>query len=129
MAALDPARLPAPEVQRPVMFSLLIIIAAYIPLLTLERVERRLFTPMAMTVVFALLGSLVLALPLVPAVASLLFRTGERARRHVLLDWLNTSYERVIRVTVRHAGWTAVLAASLVLGVLDFGTRIRTGCV
>jgi heavy metal efflux system protein len=123
---LEAIRQAALAVQRPIMFSLLIIIAAYIPLLTLERVERRLFTPMAMTVVFALLGALVLALTLVPAVASLLFRIGETARRHVLLDWLNTRYERVIRVTVRHAGWTAVLAASLVLGVLYFGTRLGT---
>src|SRR5262249_32149569 len=53
-------------VQRPILFSLLIIIAAYIPLLTLERVERRLFTPMALTVCFAFLGSLLLSLPLSP---------------------------------------------------------------
>jgi heavy metal efflux system protein len=126
MSTLEAIRQAALAVQRPILFSLLIIIAAYIPLLTLERVERRLFTPMALTVVFALLGALVLALTLVPAVASYLFRTGETARRHVLLDWLNTSYERVIRVTVRHAGWTAVLAASLVLGALYFGTRLGT---
>src|SRR5262249_34757505 len=116
MSTMEAIRQAALAVQRPILFSLLIIIAAYIPLLTLERVERRLFTPLALTVVFALLGALVLALTLVPAVASYLFRTGESARRHVLLDWLNTSYDRVIRVTVRHAGWTAVLAASLVLG-------------
>jgi len=126
MSPLEAIRQAGLAVQRPILFSLLIIIAAYIPLLTLERVERRLFTPMAMTVVFALLGSLVLALTLVPAVASLLFRTGESARRHVLLDWLNARYERVIRVTVRHAGWTAVLAASLVLGALYLGTRLGT---
>src|SRR5262249_28784199 len=63
----------ARAVQRPILFSLLIIIAAYIPLLTLERVERRLFTPMAMTVCFALLGSLLLSLTLVPALPPLLF--------------------------------------------------------
>src|SRR5215468_7479058 len=50
-----------------------IIIAAYIPLLTLERVERRLFTPMALTVCFALLGSLILSLTLIPALATYLF--------------------------------------------------------
>jgi cobalt-zinc-cadmium resistance protein CzcA len=123
---IEAIRQAALAVQRPILFSLLIIIAAYIPLLTLERVERRLFTPMALTVVYALLGALVLALTLVPAVASLLFRAEERARRHVLLDWLNTGYERVIRVTVRHAGWTAVLAVSLVLGALYLGTRLGT---
>ena len=61
-------------VQRPIIFSLAIIIAAYIPLLTLERVERRLFTPMALTVCYALLGSLVLCLTLVPVLATFVFR-------------------------------------------------------
>jgi cobalt-zinc-cadmium resistance protein CzcA len=126
VSPIEAIRQAALAVQRPILFSLLIIIAAYIPLLTLERVERRLFTPMALTVVFALLGSLILALTLVPAVASLLFRTGETARRHVLLDWLNVRYERVIRVTVRHAGWTAVIAASVVLGALYLGTHLGT---
>jgi heavy metal efflux system protein len=126
MSPLGAIRQAALAVQRPIVFSLLIIIAAYIPLLTLERVERRLFTPMALTVVYALLGALVLALTLAPAVASLLFRAEERARRHVLLDWLNTGYERVIRVTVRHAGWTAVLAVSFVLGALSLGTHLGT---
>src|SRR5262249_21948047 len=55
------------DVPRPILFSLLIIIAAYIPLLTLERVERRLFTPMALTVCYALIGSLILSLTLIPA--------------------------------------------------------------
>ncbi len=126
VSTLEAIRHAALAVQRPILFSLLIIIAAYIPLLTLERVERRLFTPMAMTVVFALLGSLVLALTLVPAVASYLFHTGETARRHMLLDWLNTGYERVIRVTVRHAGWTVVVAVGLVLGALYLGTHLGT---
>jgi Cu(I)/Ag(I) efflux system membrane protein CusA/SilA len=49
------------EVGPSVFFSLLIIIAAYIPLFTLERVERRLFTPMAFTVCYALLGSMLIA--------------------------------------------------------------------
>src|SRR5689334_17012074 len=54
------------EVESPIFFSLLIIISAYIPLFTLQRVERRLFTPMAYTVCFALLGSMLLALTLIP---------------------------------------------------------------
>src|SRR5262249_27584661 len=81
-------RTAARDVQRPILFSLLIIIAAYIPLLTLERVERRLFTPMAMTVCFALIGSLLLSLTLVPAVATLIFRGRRPAPRHRALEWL-----------------------------------------
>ena len=57
---LDTIREAALEVERPIFFSLLIIVAAYIPLFTLERVERRLFTPMAFTVCFALLGSMLM---------------------------------------------------------------------
>ena len=62
--------------ERPIFFSLLIIISAYIPLFTLERVERRLFTPMAFTVCYALLGSMLLALTLIPVLATYLFRNG-----------------------------------------------------
>ena len=64
------------EVESPIFFSLLIIISAYIPLFTLERVERRLFTPMAFTVCYALLGSMLLALTLIPVLATYLFRNG-----------------------------------------------------
>src|SRR5262252_4306301 len=91
MTVLERVRLAAHEVERPVLFSLLIIIAAYIPLLTLERVERRLFTPMALTVCYALLGSLLLSLTLVPALATLVFAKGAPQRRHLLLEWARAS--------------------------------------
>ncbi len=66
------------EVERPIFFSLLIIISAYIPLFTLERVERRLFTPMAFTVCYALLGSMLLALTLIPgAIAHICSATAQ----------------------------------------------------
>lgn len=75
---VDAVREAALEVERPIFFSLMIIIAAYIPLFTLERVERRLFTPMAFTVCYALLGSMLLALTLIPALATYLFRNGSK---------------------------------------------------
>src|SRR4029077_1301566 len=104
-ARLDPATLltrareAALAVQRPILFSLLIIIAAYIPLLTLERVERRLFTPMALTVCYALLGSLVLCLTLVPVLATFVFHGSAQGRRHRILDSVMALYERIVRVT------------------------------
>src|SRR5215472_8455540 len=84
----------AVEAHRPILFSLLVIIAAYIPLLTLQRVERRLFTPMALTVCYALLGSLLLSLTLVPALATYLWRGDVRIRRHVPLERLTEWYGR-----------------------------------
>jgi len=62
----------AMEVRMPTLFGELIIIIVYLPILTLEGVEGKLFRPMALTVVFALVGSLILSLTLIPALASLL---------------------------------------------------------
>ena len=75
-SVLDTIRDAALEVERPIFFSLLIIVAAYIPLFTLERVERRLFTPMAFTVCYALFGSMLIALTLIPVLATYLFRNA-----------------------------------------------------
>jgi len=110
-------RAAALDVQRPIVFSLLIIIAAYIPLLTLERVERRLFTPMAMTVCFALLGSLLLSLTLVPAVATYLLRARRPAPRHHLLELLTAGYARLVGRAVRHAKMTLSVAVAVVAAV------------
>ena len=107
--------------ESPIFFSLLIIISAYIPLFTLERVERRLFTPMAYTVCYALLGSMLLALTLIPVLATYLFRNGCKTWDNPVLRWLYNAYEGVLRVTVKRAWLTvacgaAVVAAAFVLG-------------
>ncbi len=78
---IDGIREAALEVESPIFFSLLIIISAYIPLFTLERVERRLFMPMAFTVCYALLGSMLLTLTLIPVLATYLFRERSEAAR------------------------------------------------
>jgi heavy metal efflux system protein len=106
------------EVERPIFFSLLIIIAAYIPLFTLERVERRLFTPMAFTVCFALLGSMLLALTLIPVLATYLFRHGAKSWENPVLGWLLHRYERVLGGVVLRP-WRAV-AVSLLIVVAAF---------
>ena len=131
-APLDAAQLRARvhdaalAVQRSILFSLLIIIAAYIPLLTLQRVERRLFTPMALTVCFALLGSLLLCLTLVPVLATFVFRGTRRMKEHRLLDVIAGRYEAIIRATVRHAWVTVAVAACVVAGAFVLGTRLGT---
>ncbi len=84
------------EVERPIFFSLLIIISAYIPLFTLERVERKLFTPMAFTVCFALLGSMLLALTLIPVLGTYLFRNGAKSWENPVLPWLALRYKAIL---------------------------------
>src|SRR5262249_19024892 len=112
------------EVESPIFFSLLIIISAYIPLFTLQRVERRLFTPMAFTVCYALLGSLLLALTLVPVLATYLFRNGAKTWENPVLRWLYNRYERVLKTTVRHARLTVAAGAAVVLGAFVLASAL-----
>src|SRR5689334_20096754 len=80
----------AHEVQRPVFYSIAIIITAYVPIFTLQRVEGRLFRPMAWTVAFALLGSLIFAMLLAPVLASYVYRRGAGEWRNPALEWLTS---------------------------------------
>jgi len=123
---IERIRMAATAVQRPILFSLVIIIAAYIPLLTLERVERRLFTPMAMTVCFALLGSLLLCLTFVPTLATFLFKPEARHQRHRLLDWIASRYEQAVSVCVRHATGTVAVSVAIVAGSFYLGSFLGT---
>jgi cobalt-zinc-cadmium resistance protein CzcA len=76
------------EVQRPVFYAIAIIITAYLPIFTLQRVEGRLFHPMAWTVAFALLGALIFSILITPVLASFAFRNGARMGQpgHALPD-------------------------------------------
>lgn len=112
------------EVERPIFFSLLIIISAYIPLFTLERVERRLFTPMAFTVCYALLGSLILALTLIPVLATYVFRHGSQGWENPILAWLARGYRRALRVSIRRAGLVVTSAATIVVAAFGLGARL-----
>jgi cobalt-zinc-cadmium resistance protein CzcA len=95
----------AHEVQRPVFYAIAIIITAYLPIFTLQRVEGRLFKPMAWTVAFALLGALIFSMLLAPVLASVLFRRGTREWHNPVMVWLTARY----RTAVRHAiGWRSM---------------------
>jgi heavy metal efflux system protein len=113
---LDIIREAALEVERPIFFSLLIIISAYIPLFTLERVERKLFTPMAFTVSYALLGSMLLALTLIPVLATYLFRNGAKSWENPILPWLGRRYERVLGAALRRPIIVCAISGAIVIG-------------
>jgi cobalt-zinc-cadmium resistance protein CzcA len=116
----------ATEVEKPIFFSMLIIIAAYIPLFMLERVERRLFTPMAFTVCFALLGSLIIALTVVPVLASILFRSGAKFWDNPLVAGLANGYGRVLEPALRSAWAVVAVAAAVVGGAVLLTARLGT---
>ncbi|HKA55171.1 MAG TPA: CusA/CzcA family heavy metal efflux RND transporter [Candidatus Binatia bacterium] len=112
------------EVERPIFFSLVIIISAYLPLFTLERVERRLFTPMAFTVCYALLGSLLLSLTLIPALATYMFRSGCSQWENPVLHRLTVRYEHAVRSTMQRPWLVVASAFGIVVGAFVLGSLL-----
>jgi cobalt-zinc-cadmium resistance protein CzcA len=106
------------EVGRPTLFSMLIIIAAHIPIFTLQRQEGRIFAPMAWSVTSALVGSLLLSLTLVPLLCYLMLRRNLPEKENWLVHWCKGVYKPALQWAIRHrktvigAALTA-LAASL----------------
>jgi len=82
------------EVARPIFFSSIIIITAYLPLFAFERIEKKLFTPMAFTVGYALIGALAVALLLMPGLAYALYRKPQKMYRNRWLEKLIEGYNR-----------------------------------
>jgi len=100
------------EVRRPTLFGELVIISVYLPILALEGIEGRLFRPMALTVVFALTGSMILSVTVIPALASLGLRRGRSTGPNRLVRLLAWLYLPVLRWALGHR--RTVLAAALV---------------
>jgi heavy metal efflux system protein len=106
----------AHEVQRPVFFSIAIIIVAYLPIFTLQAVEGRLFKPMAWTVAFALLGGLLFSMIVSPVLASLVFPKGTREWHNPIMDWLTRAYARTLTLAINWRWMTVGLAALALAG-------------
>ncbi len=99
---LELIRSAAHEVQRPVFFAIAIIITAYLPIFTLQRVEGRLFHPMAWTVAFALMGALLFSMLVAPVLASLLFGKGIREWHNPVMEFLKKRYRSALRWAIEH---------------------------
>jgi heavy metal efflux system protein len=90
------------EVQRPVFYAIAIIITAYLPVFTLQRVEGRLFKPMAWTVAFALLGALLFSILVAPVLSSIFFAKGVSEWRNPAMEFLKTRYRDAARWAIEH---------------------------
>jgi cobalt-zinc-cadmium resistance protein CzcA len=106
----------AREVARPIVFAVMIITVVYLPLLSLQGVEGKLFRPMALTVIFALIASLVLTLTLMPVLATYLLRGRIVDKDSRLIGWARAVYAPMLIRSTRHPGWTLGLAVLLLLG-------------
>ncbi len=102
------------EVQKPMLFSMLIVIVAYLPLLLLSHIEGLLFRPMAITLCFALLGALLISLYLVPVMASFLFKGGTQVRENILFIKMQDIYHRILPKVIKDR-WKLVWGVAILL--------------
>jgi cobalt-zinc-cadmium resistance protein CzcA len=106
----------AQGVVRPTVFALLIIIAAYLPIFLLQRVEGRIFAPMANTVVSALAGALFFSVTLVPVLAALVWRKPPSHGESPVLRWAASRYEPMLAYCCRRPALVLGVAAALLVG-------------
>ena len=124
-AAVIPAlREAAREVGRPVTFAVAIIMLVYVPIFSLEGIEGKMFRPMALTVVFALGASLVLALTWVPAMSSWVFRKGVSEREPWIMRKARAAYEPWVRRAVGAPKRTIAIALAVLVVAGVAGTRL-----
>jgi len=116
----------AREVSRPIVFSVAIIIIVFLPVFTLEGVEGKMFSPMAFTVAFALLGSMLTALFVAPALSAL-FLKSERRRELRLMKVLKSIYRPMLQWSIRNRSRVIAIAAIAfvisLIGLTQIGTE------
>ncbi len=125
--------LSAQEVGREIFFSVTIIILAYMPILLMTRVEGKLFSPMALTLAFAVVGSMIGALTFIPVIISFVYNKAItntdkpfKERKNRLLGRVENGYEKILYVLVRHHKKTVLLGFGIVLLLISFGRKLGT---
>lgn len=125
----------AQEVGREIFFSITIIILAYLPIFSFQRVEGKLFSPMAYTLSFAILGSMILALTAIPVFMTMIYRKyfeaetpGKIEWHNPVYYWLESKYEKAISFLNRHIVSTvtsafAVVIIIILIGIHNIGTE------
>ena len=123
-SVVEVVREAAVEVRKPTLFGELIIIIVYLPILALEGVEGKLFRPMALTVVFALLGSMLLSLTVMPVLASLVLKKGRRRGEPRIVLWLKRAYRPVLAWALRRRLMVLGLAGLLIANAAFLATQL-----
>ncbi len=124
--------LAAQEVGREIFFSVTIIILAYTPILLMTRVEGKLFSPMALTLAFAVIGSMLCALTLIPVLISFAYKNALREDKPVkhhknkILDAIEARYEKSLHFFLHYHKQTVIIAGVLVVVMIGFGSKLGT---
>ena len=116
----------AVEVDRAIFFSVIITIAAFLPLFTMQGVEGQIFGPMARTYAYALIGAVISTFTVTPVLASILLPERVKEVETFLVRYLRKAYQAILPIAVRRAPVSATLAASFLVVVGVLGLRLGT---
>lgn len=123
----------AREVGREIFFSVTIIILAYMPILLMTRVEGKLFSPMALTLAFAVIGSMLAALTLIPVLISFVYHKAVsnpgkpfKEPKNRVLEFLEHVYEKTLSKLLQHYKKTVLVGFGTVLLLISFGLKLGT---
>jgi cobalt-zinc-cadmium resistance protein CzcA len=114
----------AAEVDRPIFYAVAVIVAGFLPIYVLSGPSGKLFRPMADTMIFALVGSLLVTLTLLPVLCSWALRKGVRERRNAVFEAIKSAYTTGLDVCLAHPWWTTTVSALLLAGSLLLIPRI-----
>ncbi len=106
----------ASEVDRPIVYAVAVIVSGFLPIYALSGPSGRLFAPMADTTIFALVGSLLLTLTVVPILCTVFLRSGVRERRNAIFEWILSAYERALDWCLVHA-WTTIIGSAAIFAL------------
>jgi heavy metal efflux system protein len=108
----------AAEVDRPLFYAVAVIVVSFLPIYVLSGPSGTLFKPMADTMIFALVGSLIVTLTLLPVLCSWFMRRGVRERHNAIFEWVKSAYVKGLDVCLAHPWWTISVSAILLAGSL-----------
>ncbi len=114
----------AAEVDRPIVYAVAIIVAGFLPIYVLSGPSGRLFKPMADTTIFALLGSLILALTVLPVLCDLILRSGVKERRNNAFEWIRDRYVSALDWCLKRPKLTVATSTVIFIGALLLATRL-----
>ncbi|MCR4773475.1 MAG: CusA/CzcA family heavy metal efflux RND transporter [Prevotella sp.] len=116
----------AKDKAKAVFFSKLIIITALIPIFSFQKVEGKMFSPLAFTLGFALLGALIFTLTLVPVLSSLLLRKNVREKRNPIVKRLNSISDKIFNACHKHMKQTFIYSLAMVMAGIALFSRLGT---
>jgi heavy metal efflux system protein len=111
-------RAAARDVDRPIFYSVAVIIAGYLPIYALTGAAGKLFHPMADTMAFALVGALLLTLTIVPVLASYWFKNGVKEKQNKIFDWVKDSYSRRLAWCLNRPKTTLIVSSAIFIATL-----------